>query len=502
MKPAESQILNHHSIALVVFGVTGDLTRRKLIPAIYQLFKDNQLPIKISIIGFARREWTDEIMKENLKQGIKEFSRTQPVEKKYLEKLLSSVKYIQSVFENDKGYSELFDILTKEEFSGIIYYLATPPNEYIKIIQLLGKNRFKSNKNWARIVVEKPFGNDLPTALELEKNLHLYFEEKEIFRIDHYLGKETVQNILVFRFANGIFEPLWNNHYVDHVQITVAETIGVGTRAGYFENSGIIRDMFANHLLQLLTLTAMEAPIAFNADSVRDEKLKVLRSIKPLNGKAAIENTIRAQYGSSVDGQNLTLGYKEEMGVLNTSITETYLAIKLSIDNWRWAGVPFYIRCGKRLPIYATEIVIHFKQIPLSLFEWKNMAGDAPNMLVVRLQPDEGISLSFGAKKPGYENQIAPVLMDFCYQDAFGSKPPEAYERLLLDCIMGDATLFTRSDEVIEQWKFTQMILDTWKNTPIQELPVYQAGSWGPAEADSFIRTDGRQWKNPQKSDC
>jgi glucose-6-phosphate 1-dehydrogenase len=502
MNNSNSKILKNKSIALVVFGVTGDLTRRKLIPAIYQLFKDGQLPLRINIVGFARREWTNEIMKENLKQGITEFSMSQPVDEKMIENLINSVQYIQSTFEEDKGYKELLNILGAGDFCGVIYYLATPPNEYLKIIQHLGKDKFHSNKCWSRIVVEKPFGNDLISALDLEKNLHLYFKENEIFRIDHYLGKETVQNILVFRFANGIFEPLWNNHYVDHVQITVAETIGVGTRAGYFENSGIIRDMFANHLLQLLTLTAMEAPFAFNADSVRDEKLKVLRSIKPLIGKNAVENTIRAQYGSGTIGENSILGYKEEPGVMKTSTSETYLAIKLSIDNWRWAGVPFYIRCGKRLPIQATEIIIHFKQVPLSLFEWKNMAGDAPNTLVLRLQPDEGISLTFGAKKPGHENQISPVLMDFCYQDVFGGEPPEAYERLLLDCMMGDATLFTRSDEVIEQWEFTQKILDAWKQEPINKLPKYKAGSWGPIEADLFIQADGRKWKNPKKDYC
>ena len=498
MSDVDSRTSKNELIALVIFGVTGDLTRRKLIPAIYQLYKDGQLPQKVKIIGFARRQWTDEIMREYLRQGIAEFSRSQPVDEKVVENLLKSVKYVQSTFEEDQGYKEILNILVAEEFCGVIYYLATPPNEYLKIIQQIGKNELNSNKCWSRIVVEKPFGNDLFSALDLENNLHLFFTEDEIFRIDHYLGKETVQNILVFRFANGIFEPLWNNHYIDHVQITVAETIGVGNRAGYFENTGIIRDMFANHLLQLLTLSAMEAPYAFNEDSVRDEKLKVLRSIKPLIGKNAVENTIRAQYVSGTIGENPIQGYKEEPGVKKTSITETYLVIKLFIDNWRWAGVPFYIRCGKKLPTQATEIVIHFKQVPLSLFEWKNMAGDAPNTLVLRLQPDEGISLTFGAKKPGHENQIAPVLMDFCYQDAFGGEPPEAYERLLLDCMMGDATLFTRTDEVIEQWEFTQKILDAWKQAPIEKLPEYRVGSWGPIEADLFIQADGRKWKNPK----
>jgi glucose-6-phosphate 1-dehydrogenase len=497
MRPDLSRTSKNDLIALVIFGVTGDLTRRKLIPAIYQLFKDDQLQQEIKIIGFARRPWTDKIMREYLRQGISEFTRTHPVNEKIVENLLKSVKYIQATFEDDKGYKVLVNMLDSGNYCGTIYYLATPPNEYQKIIQHLGKNGLNSKKCWSRIVVEKPFGNDLLSAMDLEKDLHLFFKENEIFRIDHYLGKETVQNILVFRFANGIFEPLWNNHYIDHVQITVAETIGVGTRAGYFENAGIIRDMFANHLLQLLSLTAMEAPYAFNQDSVRDEKLKVLRSLKPFIGKDAFVNTLRAQYGSGIIAGDSIQGYKDEPGVNQNSITETYLAIKISIDNWRWAGVPFYIRCGKRMPNQATEIVIHFKQTPLSLFKWKNMAGDAPNTLVLRLQPDEGISLTFGAKKPGHENQVSPVLMDFCYRDAFGNEPPEAYERLLLDCIMGDATLFTRSDEVIEQWEFTQKIMNTWGQSPVEKLPEYRAGSWGPIEADLFIQADGRKWKNP-----
>jgi glucose-6-phosphate 1-dehydrogenase len=311
------------------------------------------------------------------------------------------------------------------------------------------------------------------------------------------LGKETVQNILVFRFANGIFEPLWNNHYIDHVQITVSEMLGVGTRAGYFDNIGIIRDMFANHLLQLLTLTAMEVPSAFNANSVRDEKIKVLRSIRPFNEKDTNLQTVRGQYASGMIENKTAEAYKDEPGVPKSSITETYLAIRLFIDNWRWAGVPFYIRCGKRMPRHATEIVIHFKQVPLALFNWKNFAGVAPNTLVIRIQPDEGISLTLGAKKPGYENLISPVVMEFCYSDAFGVETPEAYERLLLDCINGDATLFTRTDEVIEQWTFTQQILDGWKNSSPVNISDYPAGSWGPKEADLFIEEDGRKWKNP-----
>ena len=487
--------ISNDSIALVIFGVTGDLTKRKLIPAIYQLIKEKQIVTKLTIIGFARRNWDQQMLQDNLLNSIHQFSRSQPVDDSICEGMLNQCIYIQSTFEDIQGYEKLHEFLSENKYQGVIYYLATPPTEYQQIVDNLGSRNMHNAYGWTRIVVEKPYGNSLESTLELENSLHKYFQEDEIFRIDHYLGKETVQNILVFRFANGIFEPLWNNKYIDHIQITVAETIGVGTRAGYFDKAGIIRDMFANHLMQLLSLTAMEAPFAFNEGSVRDEKMKVLRSLRPMQGDIAITNSIRAQYGTIYE-DSIIPGYLQEDGVAPDSITETYLAIKLFIDNWRWAGVPFYIRCGKRMPIQATEIVIHFKQIPLSLFNWQNMAGEAPNTLALRLQPDEGISLSFGAKVPGLENKIAPVRMEFCYQDAFGAEPPEAYERLLLDCILGDATLFTRSDEVIEQWKFTQNILDSWNSVDIRELPTY-ARSWGPPESDEFIQRDSRVWKNP-----
>lgn len=489
--------LSKEYIALIIFGATGDLTKRKLMPAIYQLQHDNQLTSHLKIVGFARRPWNNEIMCENFWQGVSEFARKQPVEIEERERLLENSIYIQSSFEESEGYTRLKKIIKDENTTGVIFYLATPPEEYLEIVRRLGENHLTKISKQTRIVIEKPYGRDLTSALEIESELHKYFDEDQIFRIDHYLGKETVQNILVFRFANGIFEPLWNNHYIDHIQITVAETIGVGTRAGYYDHSGIIRDMFANHLLQLLALTAMEVPFAFNANSVRDEKMKVLRSLRLLINNSVIENTFRAQYGPGRSEEGVLPGYLHEPGVNKFSITETFLAIKVNIDNWRWAGVPFYIRCGKRLPIRATEIAIHFKQIPLSLFDWRNMAGDAPNSLILRLQPNEGISLTFGAKLPGHKNQIAPVEMDFFYEKAFGNEPPEAYERLLLDLILGDATLFTRTDEVLEQWEFTQSILDAWSKYPVKKLPQYPSGSWGPAGADQFIKKDNRLWRKP-----
>ena len=489
---------NHEPVALVIFGVTGDLTRRKLLPALYQILSEDLYSTPIHIIGFARRPWSTSTMRDTLVDGIKEYARIKPINKQLFGELFSQAKYIQSAFEDIEGYGELNEYIASRGFKRILLYLATPPSVYQTIINNLSICRdYSKEKQWVRIVVEKPFGNDLNTAIALENTLHKCFKEDQIYRIDHYLGKETVQNILVFRYANGIFEPLWNKQYVDHVQITVAETVGVGNRAGYFDHSGVIRDMFANHMLQLLSLTAMEAPYAFNSTSVRDEKMKVLRSLRPMIGKEALTHTVRGQYtGKTTKGTKIK-GYLEEERVAENSTTETYLAAKIFIDNWRWANVPFYLRSGKMMPNRATEIAIHFKQVPLSLFNWKNMAGDAPNVLVLRVQPDEGINLTFGAKRPGPSNEILPVVMEFCYEDAFGASPPEAYERLLLDSLQGDQTLFTRDDEVLEQWRYVSDILDAWKGNPVKKLPKYKVGTWGPNEAKDFIKEDGRAWRKP-----
>lgn len=484
-------------VAFVIFGVTGDLTKRKLLPALYQLLVEKRLPLKLDIIGFARRPWANGQMRELLAEGILNFARVKPVDEKVVNQLLENSIYLQSDFTEIEGYNRLNIYLEKNGYQKIIFYMATPPESYSVIIRNLAVCReYALNKDYLRIVVEKPYGRDLHSAQILEDDLHKCFTEDQIFRIDHYLGKETVQNILVFRFANGIFEPLWNKNYIDHVQITVAESVGVGSRAGYFENSGVIRDMFANHLLQLVTLTAMEAPYAFTAQSVRDEKMKVLRSLRPLKGETAIENTVRAQYKETkINGQTIP-GYLQEDRVAIGSTTETFMAARIYIDNWRWANVPFFIRSGKRLPTRKTEIAIQFKQVPLSLFNWENMAGDAPNVLVMRLQPDEGINLSFGAKVPGRVNKISPVTMEFCYRDAFEVEPPEAYERLLLDCLIGDQTLFARDDEVIEQWRFVTDIIEAWKNHPVKKLPQYAINTWGPDEVNDFIETEKRKWRN------
>jgi glucose-6-phosphate 1-dehydrogenase len=495
-----TQILNGKNgpdgpTALVIFGVTGDLTRRKLLPAVYELAREDRLPKGFRIIGFARRDWDDRQLKEELSGAVRKFARVQPVDERLLDRLLADCIYIQSTFDEPQGYQSLAGRLDESGIKHCLYYLAVPPENYSNILIQLGEAGLNRRpQGWERIIIEKPYGNDLASAQSLEKDVHRVFRESQVYRIDHYLGKETVQNILVFRFANGIFEPLWNRRYVDHVQISMSETVGVETRAAYYDTVGVTRDVFQNHLLQLLTLIAMEAPVVYQADAVRDEKVKVLMALHRMNAAEVLENTYRAQYGAGAIEGVAVPAYLEEAGVKPGSLTETYLAACLHVDNWRWSGVPFYLRAGKRLGARCTEIAIQFKQVPISLFGSRNLAGNAPNLLVLNIQPDEGITLTFGAKAPGQIQQIEPVELRFNYRASFGGEPPEAYERLLLDGILGDATLFTRTDEVEQAWLFTDEILHAWQSDEIKSLPIYPSGSWGGEGADRFIAKSGRSW--------
>jgi len=489
---------------MIIFGATGDLTHRKLLPALYDLALEHPLPAGFSVVGFARRPYSDEEFREQALESINQYCRQKPVNPQIWESFASGIRYLQADFNDVRGYEKLGTLLnTIDQQRGTsgnrIFYLSTPPSQYPEIIHNLGVVGLNKNrKGWTRIIIEKPFGHDLASARELNRQVAKVFKEEQVYRIDHYLGKETVQNILVFRLANGIFEPVWNRRYVDHVQITVAENIGVEGRGAYYEESGAIRDMVQNHAMQLLSLVAMEPPITLDADAVRDEKVKVLHALQPLNGQDVTTHMIRAQYGPGWVGGQQVVGYREERGVSPASTTETYVAMKVFIDSWRWAGVPFYLRTGKHLPKRVTEIAIQFKQAPLMLFKRSEAYGQVePNVLTLRIQPDEGISLKFGAKVPGSEMQIRSVNMDFFYGSSFVREQPEAYERLLLDCMMGDSTLFTRRDEVEAAWTFLQGILDEWKNQPPETILTYESGSWGPQVADEFIWRDGRRWRRP-----
>ncbi len=486
---------------IVIFGATGDLTHRKLIPALYNLAADGELPPAVTVVGMARRPKTDEGFRRELEEAARKFSR-QNVRDELWNTFAQSISYHQSEFEDENGYKTLAERLSQiDKERGTrgnrLFYLAVAPDQFEPILENLkaaGLNRAPEG-SWARIIVEKPFGTDLASARELNRIVSNAFSEEQTYRIDHFLGKETAQNILVLRFANAIFEPLWNTRYIDHVQITAAETLGVEGRAGYYDKSGALRDMVQNHLLQLLCLIAMEAPTDLRANSIRDEKVKVVRSLRRMAGEAVVENVVRAQYAAGAINGKPVAGYRDEERVEPKSQTETYVALCLYIDDWRWADVPIYMRVGKRLPKSATEISVHFKKAPAVLFNMETVTLDQ-NVLVVRIQPDEGISLRMQAKIPGISLRIEPVKMDFHYGTSFGKPSPEAYERLLLDAMSGDATLFARRDEVEEAWAFIDPIERAWqlqKEAP--PLFFYPAGSWGPEEADALLARDGRAWR-------
>jgi len=487
---------------LVIFGATGDLTHRKLIPALYNLAADGDLPAGIKTIGFARRERTDEQFREGLRTLNKEVSR-QDHNDALWDQFSQNISYHQSDFNDLEGYQGLKRKLEEIEAAGgsanRLFYVASAPEFFDDILLYLKASGLNESKNgWCRTIIEKPFGTDLKTARHLNQVVNETFQEADTYRIDHYLGKETAQNIMVLRFANSIFELLWNNRYIDHVQVTCSEHFGMeGGRGAYYDKSGALRDMVQNHLLQLISLIAMEPPTDLSADGVRDEKVKVLKSLRKYTTVEEVAaNVVRAQYTSGTIGGEDVVGYRREDRVDTGSMTEAYVALRLWIDNWRWAGVPFYVRMGKRLPKKTTEISIHFKEAPEVFFKSVDDDGSPGNVLVIRIQPNEGISLGIRSKRPGLANKLQPVKMDFRYQTAFGKSSPEAYERLLLDAIAGDATLFARKDEVEEAWKFIDLIEDAWhKSSEPPKMAEYPAGSWGPAEADELLKQDGRKWR-------
>jgi glucose-6-phosphate 1-dehydrogenase len=488
--------------ALVIFGATGDLAKRKLIPALYNLFLGRHLPRGLLIVGSARSQLGDEEFRRNMRAAVVEFARGGLGAVEAWEQFAARLHYIPANYREAESYLRLKDALARLENEHAtggrkILYLAIPPDQYAPVIQQIAvaglAGRHARGDAWTRVVIEKPFGTDLESARELNRETHEAFDESQVYRIDHYLGKETVQNILVFRFGNAVFEPIWNRRYVDYVEITAAETVGIESRGGYYEQAGALRDMFQNHLLQLLCLTAMEPPVRFAADPVRDEKVKVLQAIRPISPAEIDQALVRGQYGAgAIDGKTM-VGYREENGVDPHSATETYAALKLWIDNWRWQGVPFYLRSGKRLAKRVTEIAIHFKKPPMLFFNSCSAVDQLnSNVLVLRIQPDEGISLTFEVKPPGPEVCVNSLCLDFDYEKAFGAAPPDAYETLLLDCLRGDSTLFTRQDWVEFAWSLITPLLKAKRRDP---LPAYQAGAWGPKEADEFIERDGRQWR-------
>jgi glucose-6-phosphate 1-dehydrogenase len=491
---------------LVIFGASGDLTYRKLIPAVYDLFRQNLLPEKFAILGVSRTEISDEKFRDKMKDGIKIFANFKEDDDKIVDNFLQHLSYFTIDTESKEHFRKLKNHLEKmnsnlETGNNAIYYLSTPPTLYGVIPTLLGEVGLNtsSNGSWKKLIIEKPFGYDLASALELNKKLSKYFREEQIYRIDHYLGKESVQNILVTRFSNGVFEPLWNRNYVHHVEITSVENIGIENRGGYYDSSGAMRDMVQNHLLQLTGLIAMEPPSSFDSNAIRNEIVKVFQSFRPFSENDISKNSIRGQYTSAtVKGEKL-IGYREEKGIGKDSRTESYVAMKVFIDNWRWGGVPFYIRSGKRLPTKVTEVVINFKPTPHFLFS-KQDINNSCNQIVLRIQPDEGVLLKVGMKVPGQGFNVQTVNLDFHYSDLSHSYLPTAYERLLHDCMIGDSTLYQRADAVESAWKFVDPILDAWKNDSNIPIYGYPAGTWGPEKADNLLEEKGLTWRYPCKN--
>jgi glucose-6-phosphate 1-dehydrogenase len=492
---------------VVIFGATGDLTRRKLLPALFRLVQQRLVPSEFAILGTARQPHTDDEFRELMKAAATEFGDEEALDENAWQSFAKRIFYIGGDFNDAALFQQLKTKLEEldKEFDTAgnrIFYLATAPDYFAVVARQLGEagiakpgkaTRSAKTKPWTRIIVEKPFGRDLASAQALNKTLAAVFDESQIYRIDHYLGKETVQNLLVFRFANSIFEPLWNRQYIDHIQITNAEPLGVEGRGGYYETAGALRDMIQNHVFQVTSLIAMEPPASLSANGVRDEKIKAMQSVRPLPAERIDELAVRGQYGAGTVLGDTVPAYRQEPAVAPDSSTETFAALKLQFDNWRWAGVPFYLRSGKRLQKQVTEIAINFKEVPHRLFNDLDSPLQ-PNVLVIRIQPNEGISLRFGAKLPGQSMRIRAVNMDFRYGSSFGVKAPEAYERLLLDCMLGDSTLYARRDMVERGWEIVDPILKSWQ-TPAPDFPNYEAGSWGPQAATELIERDGREWR-------
>ncbi len=488
---------------MIIFGATGDLTKRKLFPALYYLAKNGFLPENFAVIGVGRQELSGEAFRKQILADLKEFVG-KDIDSDLVNWFGERTYYTGGDFDDDKSlFKDIKNLLAEVTKTHSIpenyfYYLAIPPSLFANVAEKITKNGFgkETEKYWRRFIFEKPFGRDLESAKQLNADLLNILDERQIYRIDHYLGKETVQNILVFRFGNSIFEPIWNRNYVDHVQITVAEDLGVEKRGGYYDRAGALRDMIPNHIFQLITLTAMEPPVSFEPDAVRDEQAKILQAIPPYLPENVLNETVRGQYAAGkINGENVP-GYRTEENVSENSDTETYSALKLSIDNWRWGGVPFYLRTGKRLPKKHTTIVIQFKKAPFVLFRDTSIEKLTTNRIVLHIQPDEGITLHFGAKIPGPLVTMGAVDMDFDYSEHFEEKISTGYERLLYDCMVGDATLFQRADMVEASWKIVSPVLDVWDAIPARNFPNYESGSWGPPESDELLQKDGRNWKN------